>query len=67
VGDIITDVDAQPIERAHVLRWRVSTRGVGKLVEMVGRRHGRPFKVRVRLEPMEMPELAETASGAAGR
>ncbi|MCI0674003.1 MAG: trypsin-like peptidase domain-containing protein, partial [Myxococcaceae bacterium] len=66
VGDIITEVDTAPIPRAHVLRWRVSTRGAGRTVDLAVRRHGRPLKVKVTLEAMEVPEPGPAQKAAVG-
>lgn len=50
VGDIITRVDRTPVDRAHALRWRVATRGVGASVPLTAQRAGKPFKVEIKLE-----------------
>jgi serine protease Do len=66
VGDVVTELDAAPVARAHVLRWRVSTRGAGRTVELAVRRHGRPLKLKVQLEAMEPLEPETITASAPG-
>jgi len=67
VGDVITRVDRTPVDRAHALRWRVSTRGVGAKVPLTARRAGKPFSVEIKLEPVRLGEEPITpAVGGSG-
>jgi serine protease Do len=57
-------VNAQPVARAHKLRWQVSSRGAGRSVVLQVRRGGHPLKLRVTLEdlPEEQAPVAPVAA-----
>lgn len=53
VGDIITGLDSGAVSRAHVLRWRISTRGPESSLKLRVIRNGKPRELSVRLLPLE--------------
>ncbi|SET22060.1 S1C family serine protease [Stigmatella erecta] len=63
-GDVIVALNAQPVARAHKLRWQVSSRGAGRSVVLQVRRGGHPLKLRVTLEdlPEEQAPVAPVAA-----
>ncbi|ADO73935.1 S1C family serine protease [Stigmatella aurantiaca] len=63
-GDVIVALNAQPVARAHMLRWQVSARGAGRSVMLQVRRGRLPLKLRVTLEdlPAEAAPVAPVAA-----
>jgi serine protease Do len=64
-GDVILGLDANRVDRAHSLRWKVANAGVGHEVELKVARRGKPMKVKVRLE--DLPAAEEGTDGGLAR
>lgn len=64
-GDVITEVNEAPIDRASALRWKIGTTDVGRLVDLGVVRDGEPLHVQVRLaEPPSERAQVEPAGPA---
>lgn len=65
VGDVITRLGSAPVDRAHALRWKITSQGAGAKVPLTAQRDGRRFHVEVELEPQK-PKDTLQSSGVGG-
>lgn len=65
VGDVITRLGGTKVDRAHALRWKISSQGAGAKVPLTAQRDGRRFQVEVELEPQQSQDTLQS-SGVGG-
>lgn len=58
VGDVILGLNRSRVDRAPTLRWQVANAGVGHQVELRVSRHGKPLRMKIRLEDLPPSEQA---------